>query len=218
LLRFRNRNSEAYGQIEQALNKHWDANEARRDLMLCLQDIDPASAAHQAFIINCLQNGSTSKIPAGDIQPAAGPAQPAAVKVINNKPQKVVKEANKTVNKVLHKAAGHGQRKNKSAGTHRAEHMPSLLVPPPPLPNWFGFLGGKSSQPASTNAPQGLKAKANSIKKGKAIKSPSDEAGGGESKPEAEASPQRSAKHSSPESDSDFLLDWAAIKKKPGKK
>jgi tetratricopeptide (TPR) repeat protein len=64
LLRFRNRNSEAYAHIEQALNKHWDAVEARKDLMLCLQDIDPASAAQQALIINCLQNGSISKIPA----------------------------------------------------------------------------------------------------------------------------------------------------------
>ena len=172
LLKFRNRNSEAYDHIAQAVNKHWDASEARKDMMVCLQDIDPASASHQAFIINCLQNGSISKIPtnerpekpkkliqpptteasaiSNDVKPAAfpRPTVSAANKVIDKKNEKHT-EASKPVKKEISKPKNKLPRVHK---THETGLGSSLLVPPPPLPSWFGF-GDQSRPPQTQRAP-----------------------------------------------------------------
>jgi hypothetical protein len=249
LLRFRNQDGEAYRHVDRAVKKHWDASEARRGLMLCLQSVDPASAAQQAFIINCLQNGSINKIPAREVPPvqnqaqtpAANPAsKPTTKSVVKNETadatkksqsetgkEKAVIEAGtklpgfarkKMSNNAGSKGArNHGKSKERSGKRHKSQqHMPSLLVPPPPLPNWFGFLNPKHEAPQAS-AQQGLKAKANSIKKEK-TKVPANETNIGETKPEVEAPPQHASKHSGAETDSDFLLDWGGIKKKSGKK
>lgn len=254
LLRFRDRDTEAATHAQQLLKKRWDSKEVRRDLMLCLQDKDPAGAARQAFIINCLQNDTLSKIPGFEhqasldkpvesIQPdhntgsqsssesnktaevskakapaeSAGVAKKASKDVAAGKTQtptqikgqppkahthkiKTVRE-NKTVSQV----------KAKSARSRKGGSKTPALVPPPP-PIQLGFPG-----PAAVQA--GLKAKAASMKPEKAKETPHSEKQvakeSGDSKP---AQTSETQKRTPSDVDPDFLLDWAAIKKKPGKK
>ncbi len=266
LLRFRDKNNEAYQHIQQVLKKHWDSPEARRDLMLCLQDADPASAAQQAFIINCLQTGAINKIPGRELPAKAQKPEKPAESTVPNKPaaastttparatsgittqanlpgqannpagkqnhtnaselsniesriqwiEKALKGNNKPASRAVTSSRVRTKAVNKVAKGGREHkttaHTPSLLVPPPPLPAWFGFPTGKPGAPS--NPPAGLKAKADSIKAENSAPEKKKKSKTETTKPAAE----EAVKRPSGEGDSDFLLDWAAIKKKTGKK
>ena len=63
LLRFRNRDAEAYTHIQQGLKKHPSSAPLHKDLVISLQGRDPSRATEQAFLVNCIQNGIIEKIP-----------------------------------------------------------------------------------------------------------------------------------------------------------
>jgi hypothetical protein len=228
LLRFRNRDAEALGHIQQALKKHPDSTPLRKDLIIALQERDPSKATVQAFTVNCIQNGITEKIPTISSETSPEPKK-VAEQDANGKTKKnnlnkqntaVVKRPNLPKNdlkqkgdlkqtnqlKVGSKAIYEPVSPNtppkitKVKSSKPRKHssnsqMPAGLVPPPP-PDTFGFLG---------QHPAGMKAKAGSIKSQNA-----------QSAPEQAEAPTKHAveRPSSTESDPDFLIEWASVKKK----
>ncbi len=149
LLRFRDRDGEAVAYAQRLLKKHWDSKEARRDLMLCLQEKDPEAATQQAFIINCLQNDTLNKIPGferqekpieqiqpspstgngaakeekpGTVQAAKAPGSGQSTSVAKESSKSAISEKAKTPQQLKSKQLRTGSNKTK---TFRAKQIPS---------------------------------------------------------------------------------------------
>lgn len=130
LLRFRNREAEAYVHTQQALKKHPDSVLLRKDLVICLQGNNPAGASQQAFLVKCLQNGITDRIPniQSQLQKKASEKPKTSVDKKNPNTSKAVYEpVSKTppVNKI----AKVNRHRATSSSVHRSIKMPAGLVP-----------------------------------------------------------------------------------------
>ncbi len=236
LLRFRNKDAESYYQTQQALKKHADSIALHRDLILCLQDKNPAYATQQAFIINCLQTDNLDKIPNRQraiekpvaqassraiLTPAIDPNKQKheaastnqnAKKTANKSTKSINLSANQTGEHLSHKTSVNQNRKRK-ANSPSIGRLPAGLVPPPPPPAALGFPAPRSE----TNLTE-LKAKAAIIKTQKNNQSAdkSEKKNAEEKAASSEPAPKHASEQAAGE-DPDFLLDWAGSKKKRAK-
>ncbi len=245
LLRFRNKDADAYYHTQQGLKKHPDSTVLHSDLVLCLQDKNPASATQQAFYVSCLQNGLADKIPALRPKSVEKPVEKAVEKpatvdqsenpAVKGKKELTAKNATKektksenhkelaTSNKAIYQPikpstpaksiAVKASKRVKKVAVHKSSSMPIGLVPPPPPPSALGFPMPPQFHHAENAASSGMKAKAESIKANKTRLK--------ESKAQTEApieeSKRPAAEHPSGDSDPDFLIEWASVKKKQAK-
>jgi tetratricopeptide (TPR) repeat protein len=243
LLRFRNRDTEAYGHIQQALKKHPDSASLRKDLVISLQDKDPLRAAKQAYLVTCVQNGITEKAltvkqdqpvepkKAEEKEPSEKPALKESLTKPDNLTNKKAKTPANQISKSPNNKAPVGKPQNnkakiskpqtepqtaskaiyepiknimntitkavkpkKALSSHKGSNkLPLGLVPPPP-PDTMGF-------PSSARG--GMRARAESIKFEKAQPAKT-----------TEESQKPAAEHPAAESDPDFLIEWASVKKK----
>jgi len=225
LLRFRNREAEAYADTQKALKRHPESAALRKDLVICMQTNNPSAATQQAFLVNCLQNG---------IMPAINKPEQSTKSTNESKEQKSSdnQKANTKNSDLTHKQIDKTNTVNKqdlsnskavyepvkttankpikvariksgSPRTHKSTKLPSGLVPPPP-PDAFGFL----AQPRT-----GMKAKASSIKSEPTQAAKPEKATASDTQSEE---PKKHIEHSTAESDPDFLIEWASVKKKRG--
>jgi tetratricopeptide (TPR) repeat protein len=227
LLRFRSKDEAAYMQTEQALKKHEDSTPLRRNLVLLLQERNPAGATQQAYIIDCLQNGNTDKLS------AHRQADKALDKDADNK-----QTAAKASSKPTARAAAKAVTQVASPGTagqliyqplsqvlskkhitvsrprsHRVGKMPAGLVPPPPPPAALGFPVLTQTGSAS-RGPTPMKAKAKSLKIGKDMQAQTQaqkERAGQKATAKAIGATGETQK---PAAERAFLIDWASVKKK----
>ena len=251
LLKFRNRQVEAYNQIQQALKKHPESVSLHKDLVLSLQEREPAHANKQAYLISCIQNGISlpkpkesssaeqtkqndklqkeqnptskdkknnkqlsptlnehnnltnrkAKTTANKIKQPEKQDKASANKIDQSAKQEeksvqavyepVISPANKITSKTMTKTT-----KAKTNSHHkRINAMPDVLVPPPPP--------GISPPDFAAAGHPGMKARAGSIKVESA------------QPPQATEEPKKHVEqHSTTESDPDFLIEWASVKKK----
>lgn len=234
VLRFRNQNAEAYFYIQRGLKKNLNSLALHKDLVLCLQDAAPLKATQQAFVTSCLQDGMPERAKhIRSVTTAAKTPQKAADEKDKEKKEKSVKKTSSQNKSNVQKSAATKQQpakgkqnkaEIKSAAkavyepiapqkaqspvkvktAHRSNRqthtnkLPLGLVPPPPV----------MDIPAIPVVPQSLRAHAARMK-------PEKSEHAQEPRSAVEEVPKKhEVERQSSDSDPDFLIEWANVKKK----